>query len=372
MKTLLHFTLIFALFAMSCASETTNNEGTEQDSLQTTETSNTVETAKAETIAVEAKFQMMIANTAGTSYLFKTVEGTELQLFPDQNLTGMEFANGLQPGSTDHAYYDKNFELKYQKRTVQTTGGDMVERLFLSEAKPAEASKTTGITFDELKNIKFAGVEPAWTLEFTDKNIIYNFGYEENPIELVYYGDYDGTNQRLKQISENEVQVRFIHKSALDKGFINVATIKKENCSDGMSDNTYPYSVKLQQETTTLHACGYLKNKTADNDFEIFWKKIQQAVANNDKTAFMALCSPEMKTFFKSQSFEKFIDQRMKQEIAKASVADIQEIDGQKMFEYVISYPADKTTGETYSSTFGFWFKKIDGQWKINAPQMGG
>ncbi|MFW5760853.1 MAG: hypothetical protein ACOCXH_07745 [Cyclobacteriaceae bacterium] len=87
-----------------------------------------------EVITTKAKFQYMIANTAGTSYVFKTPEVDELQLFPGENLKGMEFANSLQPGNTDHEYYGKEFEIKYVERPTETPGG-MVDRKFLLEVK---------------------------------------------------------------------------------------------------------------------------------------------------------------------------------------------------------------------------------------------
>ena len=83
----------------------------------------------------KANFIMMIANTAGTSFIFKTSETDDLQLFPDENLQGMEFAYGLQPGETNHKYKEKTFEIKYEKRAIKTTGGDIVDRFFLLEIK---------------------------------------------------------------------------------------------------------------------------------------------------------------------------------------------------------------------------------------------
>ncbi len=113
-----------------------------------------------------------------------------------------------------------------------------------------------GIELNELKTLKFFGVEPGWTLTFKDDHMIYTEGYEGEDIKMLYYGDLDGSNQRLKQLSEREVQVRLVPEMAKDKAYIWTATIKKEDCSDGMSDNTYPYSISIDVEEGTKTGCG--------------------------------------------------------------------------------------------------------------------
>ena len=185
-----------------------------------------------------------------------------------------------------------------KKDTVETQ-----EQTTIENKTTVEEEIQTGITLDDLKKIKFAGIEPGWTLVFKDKHLNYTQGYSSEIIKMVYYGDHDGSNERIKVISKNEIQVKLIAETALDKGFIWVATIKKEECNDGMSDNKYPYSIKIKVEEGFKTACGMImdsKTNVAD-DFSIFWKKIQKTIAGNDKNGLMAMCNESTKDFLTSE-----------------------------------------------------------------------
>lgn len=35
--------------------------------------------------------------------------------------------------------------------------------------------------------------------------------------------------------------------------------IKKETCSDGMSEKSYPYSIEIKKDNRTLYGCGWQK-----------------------------------------------------------------------------------------------------------------
>lgn len=256
----------------------------------------------------------------------------------------------------------------------QDTTSETIEKQTTQNEREMQ-SEPKGITLESLKSIKFFGTEPPWTLTFKDEHLNYSYGYENNQVKMVYYGDHDGSNQRIKTISEDEIQVRMVSEAALDKGFIWVATIKKENCSDGMSENTYPYSIKIRVQEGVKEGCGRLvKDKSmAGNDFETFWKKFKKTVASNDKAAFMKLCSPQMKKFFEHQSYESFVNDRMKKEIAKATAKDITDHgESGKLFVYEVVYEENPQDGTAGASTFGFFFKKINGKWMVHQPQIGG
>ncbi len=127
--------LMVAFFGCNSAQQDTNAEAdndaaTEEVKDRDAEESN----EKQDAVTTKAEFLYMIANTAGTSYVFRTPENDELQVFPSKNLKGMEFAKGLQPGNTDHEYYGKKFEIKYVEKPYETPGG-MVDRKFLLEVK---------------------------------------------------------------------------------------------------------------------------------------------------------------------------------------------------------------------------------------------
>ncbi len=263
-------------------------------------------------------------------------------------------------GDTEKETMESINKTKILKQTIENNQVKIVK-----EVKEEDQS----ITLNELKTIKFIGVEPNWTLVFKDNYIDYTQGYDTRIIKMVYYGDYDGSNNKIKVISNNEIQVKLIEESALDKGYIWTATIKKENCSDGMSDSKYPYSIKVQLEEGFITACGITINSNTE-DFTIFWKKFQNIIANNNKVELLKISSKSMKDFL--QATPNFIDARMKKEVAKTNASSIENRENeQKLFIYkIITGPENEYTANY--STFGFWFKKINGKWIVDQPQMGG
>lgn len=112
--------------------EAETNKDVEQEQVQ----DNAAETTEQEqgVVTTKAEFLYMIANTAGTSFVFKTPDVDELQVFPGENLEGMDFAYGLQPGDTNHEFYGKEFDIKYEEKPYETPGG-VVDRKFLLEVK---------------------------------------------------------------------------------------------------------------------------------------------------------------------------------------------------------------------------------------------
>ena len=106
-------------------------------------------------------------------------------------------------------------------------------------------------------------------------------------------------------------------------------------------------------------------------DFVEFWGKFKNMVAKNDKAGIMAVSSESMKDFFNTQ-YDSFMNKRMKEEVAKASVKEIEDRGEMgKLFIYkVITGPENEYTANYM--TYGFWFKIVDGKWLINEPQMGG
>lgn len=245
--------------------EMKNNENQENTEKETTKTNplKREETTNPNAKTVVAQFQMMVANTAGTSYFFETSSGKEMQFFPDKNLKGMEFANSLRPGSNDHKYFGKSFELKYEKRNVETPGG-RVDRLILLSAKDAknvEKSESTigALNASELKNIQFNGVEPNWTLIFKDAYAEYT-EMGQNTKKIYYKRSYsDSSKPPLSDAIFSDSE----RKAELQGDFGDKSvkfTIRKENCSDGMSDNNYPYSIDIMfDKSGVLQGCGRIK-----------------------------------------------------------------------------------------------------------------
>ncbi len=173
------------IFFLGCGSE---NDKTNSDSgiKEEAEERATEEKPKPETITAEAEFIMMIANTAGTSYFFKIQGDDEFQVFPDENLQGMEFTNDMKPGDTEHEYYGKKFKIKYEKREFKTNGGDIVDRFYLTEIKKSAKENANDANVLAYKNIKNGDVIEG--LKVTKKE------YQENDhYNISFSGDFTVT-----------------------------------------------------------------------------------------------------------------------------------------------------------------------------------
>ena len=60
----------------------------------------------------------------------------------------------------------------------------------------------------------------------------------------------------IKSGSENSIEFQ----GSLETGDGTKFTIKKESCSDGMSDHTYPFAIELMfDEAGVLNGCGRIK-----------------------------------------------------------------------------------------------------------------
>jgi uncharacterized membrane protein len=122
---------------------------------------------------------------------------------------------------------------------------------------------------DDFKNgIDFsgAGTEPFWSVKIDfEKGIYFNSPGDDLKIET-----------GKPEMSPTENNSNFIYTASSEKFDLKVQ-IKKENCSDGMSDNTYPYSVKVSisekcgKETKELKGCG---NYTYDSLINDIWALI--------------------------------------------------------------------------------------------------
>jgi len=87
----------------------------------------------------------------------------------------------------------------------------------------------------------------------------------EEPVSLNYSPGYARTNRVVSPVSDNHVRV----KGSSSDMYFYLAIIKKESCSDGMSENSYPYSIDLYRagmDAQLKHltsGCGRKTGKTA-------------------------------------------------------------------------------------------------------------
>lgn len=112
---------------------------------------------------------------------------------------------------------------------------------------------------------------------------------------------------------------------------------------------------------------------TLVDEFEIFWVQFQKVIDKNDKQAFIDICgTDDVKNFF-TGNYDNFITDEMREAIKSTKASDIEDFeDGSKAFYLKESYPSDPETGETFESSTGFIFKKINGKWAVYQPHMAG
>ena len=99
----------------------------------------------------------------------------------------------------------------------------------------------------------------------------------------------------------------------------------------------------------------YFIDQISREEFEAFWKKFQNIVANDDIDAFMHLCTSECKSRFGKVRYERFFDARMKEEIKNTTVNDIRGNNKKKQFGFM----------ENNSLISIFFIKGVDGKWRI-------
>jgi uncharacterized membrane protein/outer membrane murein-binding lipoprotein Lpp len=216
------------------------------------------ETSAASTYTVEAKFEMMIANTAGTHYVFSDESGNEYDLFPTNETEGLEFANSLRPGDTSHKYNGDWYLLTVKDRVVETPGGE-IERSFVLKASREKGQGEVGEDkwdSESLKNIVFSGVEPNWSFKLKDNYAEFTeMGMETQLIK--YEPTVPGITPTLSDFTENSQQEVLKIDGTIDGETYVAIRIKEESCSDGMSDNTYPYTIKIEfRYGSVFEGCG--------------------------------------------------------------------------------------------------------------------
>ena len=92
---------------------------------------------------------------------------------------------------------------------------------------------------DEGVNLLVIGNEPFWNMEFRNKqSIIFLLAEWEKAVEIP-------VDQSFRPGVKNEIKAKNI-----------IIEVVPEKCSDGMSDYTYDYSVKVIYKDTTYNGCG--------------------------------------------------------------------------------------------------------------------
>lgn len=259
------FVLLFSFFVYSCqnaSNESVNkadNESsqTETDGIDESENQdmNKNENASNESKNLVADFEMLIANTGGTYYRFVDLNGKEWEFYHDESVKALEFAMSLQPGSTDHKYYHKTFELTYEEREITRKNETEIlpviteaRELSADEVAKQKSTSANAISVNEIKNTVFFGTEPFWDVQFYDTYVEKG---DPSGSKIRFYYVAEGKSgkvklsEAIKPFAEMGVRIDVTDES---EGAVAAIAIVKESCNDGMSENVYPYSFVFEWE----------------------------------------------------------------------------------------------------------------------------
>lgn len=209
--------------------------------------------------SIKAQFEMMVANTAGTFFVFKDPDGESTWYRKSREAEGLDFALSLDPGDENNKYNGEWYEITFEERNEELKGTE-TKRPFILKARPAsDIPATSKWKSQSLKNLKFNGVEPNWTLVLKEKHAEFTpMGKETKLIK------YD------KAPSKDESTLTAYTKGNLNDVLEITGTIfgsktakiiiEEKPCSDGMSENTYPFSIRLQYNGERVYeGCGQPK-----------------------------------------------------------------------------------------------------------------
>ncbi len=240
-----------------------------------------------------------------------------------------------------------------------------------SETKEKKQNKAEQINVEDAIRARYIGTSSGWTIKLYN-----NYGIKMLPsggenVRFSYLENGEITNKPLKELIKQPSPNNLTFKiSEYDKENTGTVTITRKPCKDG----EYPYTFSLiWDDGRKLEGCGPKNKKKKDKqtentensktpdhlkieDFETFWKKFQNIVANDDIDAFMHLCTSEFKSRFGKERFERFFDARMKQEIKNTTASDIKGNSKNKKFGFM----------ENNSLITIYFIKGVDGVWRIS------
>ena len=233
-------------------------EAPEQSKSEKKNLTNTKQIKEEAEKTIKAQFEMMVANTGGTFVVFKDTEGESTWYRKASGTEELDFAMGLQPGDKSNKYNGIWYEITFEVRTENRKGHEQ-KRRYIVKATPTSAPEIPLKWKPQtLKNIKFFGTEPNWTLvlketyaEYTPmggetKRIVYNKASSKDKSTLTAYTI--GNQADIFEIS-----------GILSGSVSTVIMIKQTSCSNGMSDNTYSYATRLEfKGKKAYEGCGRL------------------------------------------------------------------------------------------------------------------
>lgn len=252
------FTVIF-----SCKnSETKDNENKDstenvvvEKKIENKNDVNKQNTTKEPTTKIKAKFEMVSLGSDGAWYSFTDEKNKDYLFFDDGNQQVHNMFSDAEPNTSSKKYENIWFEVEYISKTLQFYDGGEGKNVdrnveIITSIKKIDDNSTTKsseLTLDEIIATSFGGTEPFWSIKFSKTGAKFN-AYPDAPEIILTYG--------AKKANGNSFSITADDHENMESYFI---TIKKESCSDGMSDNTYPYSIEIKRDNSILNGCGWKK-----------------------------------------------------------------------------------------------------------------
>ena len=353
MKKISFFLIVITLFIFACGNETNNDEGNNNTNEEIVEDNNIEEDNKAEESKIEILDfdKAILDNLSGIKgdfiygYKWKDKMGLNELIFTTED----KFIDWKDPDckGCGEAY----IYLKAYHFTGEEDGYSLV-RMIQDGAAKGCSNPPFGLENEFYEN----------SISITDLN---DNGYAE--ITFMYFmlcaSGLTPVPTKLIMLENNE-------KYAIrGNSYIMEAKIGGEKNLDlGNADKVLKdYASKTWDKFCKPNPNGQTAN---NDDFDIFWKKFQKAIASKNKQSLLNICTNNMKEFVNTpSSYKVHINDRMRKEVAKATVKDVDkmtkdaefEAEKQKIFYY-----------EETGSSFGFWFTKTNGKWLVSGPQIGG
>lgn len=235
-----------------------NQSESEQEVDNQSESEQKVTSSKSANQPMKARFKKYMLGDGGATYIFVDESGKEWELKEHGDTEDTDFAGSLKPNTLYPEFENQWFEVTWDKRKTQhySTGegavtSDKKTPVLLSVKKidreePPKA-EAPAITFEDLQNAVFFGTEPFWSIKFRNNGMYYQSGPDQEK-ELYNYMVPSGSETPVKALSEETVQINVWPAKNGPDSYKWHITIRKEPCSDGMSENTYPYSIEINRK----------------------------------------------------------------------------------------------------------------------------
>jgi uncharacterized membrane protein len=258
------------------AAETSTNESENQskatpdnqESAEATSAKSEVEPLEPGTYRIKAKLSKVVSDEDETFFVFENVYGDAFHFYTGRDTKGLDFADEFEPNRTppgyDDIWFDVVFELGDKRYYHSGARREMTRTVFVAldvsktDTPPETGGDVPAFTATNLELASFSGVEPFWGIVFRESHI--KKSSPSGEVKLYYLKNGQMGNHELadviQPISPDAVQIEATDESG---GAMAVITITRERCSDGMSDNNYPYSISFTWEDGgRLTGCGSL------------------------------------------------------------------------------------------------------------------